>query len=66
MARSSSPYDSHLAPQGRLALIKQVKTSGFFDERQRPAWELILNAGQLQEDITREIEAKLRQREILK
>ena len=66
MARPSSPYDSHPAPQESLALIEQVKTSGFFDESQRTTWELILNAGQLQEDITREIEAKLRQREILK
>jgi Zn-dependent protease with chaperone function len=66
MARPFSPYDSHPAPQERLALIQQIKTNGFFDESQHPAWELIPNARQLQEDITREIEAKLYQRQILK
>jgi Zn-dependent protease with chaperone function len=66
MARSSTPYDSHPAPQERLALIEQVKTSGFFDENQHPAWDLIPDAAMLQESITREIEANLRKRDILK
>jgi hypothetical protein len=66
MARPSSHYESHPSPQERLTLIEQIKTSGFFDESQRPAWDLIPNASQLQEDITIEIEAKLRQQEILK
>jgi Zn-dependent protease with chaperone function len=66
MARPSSPYDSHPVPQERMALIENIKTSGFFDESQHPAWELIPDASRLQETITREIEANLRQRDILK
>jgi Zn-dependent protease with chaperone function len=66
MARPSSAYDSHPSPQERLSLIDLVPITNYFDENKRPAWELIPDSEQIQEKFTREIEAKLRQQDILK
>ncbi len=65
MGRPSSVYDSHPAPRDRIALIQQIKVSGFFDYDPRPAWDLIPNASRLQEEFTANIEKQLRQRDVL-
>jgi hypothetical protein len=65
LSRPSSPYDSHPAPRERLALIEHIPASGYFEEDGCEAWDLIPYASQLQEEVTAQIEAQLRQQNVL-
>jgi Zn-dependent protease with chaperone function len=60
MAHPPSPYDSHPAPRQRLTLIERIPAGGYFDDGPRPAWDLIPNASQIQEEATSQIEAQIR------
>jgi hypothetical protein len=51
MNRLTSPYDSHLAPGERIALIERIDADLPADENPGPVWDLMADAGALQAEM---------------
>jgi tetratricopeptide (TPR) repeat protein len=62
MSRSTTPYDSHLAPGERIALLERIQTHGPPEENAGPVWDLMADAEALQAEMMMVIKGNVEQR----
>jgi Zn-dependent protease with chaperone function/Tfp pilus assembly protein PilF len=62
MSRATSPYDSHLAPGERIALLERIEADGPPDENATPVWDLMADAEALQAEMMQVIQGNVEQR----
>jgi Zn-dependent protease with chaperone function len=56
MSRDASPYDSHPSPKERVGLLRGLKAGDVKYSENSGLWDLIGDAGQLQDEMTRVIQ----------
>jgi len=62
MSRSTLPYDSHLAPGERIALLERMEADGPPVENATPVWDLMADAEALQAEMMQVIKGNVEQR----
>lgn len=63
MSRPTTPYDSHLAPGERIALLEHLRGVDVPDENPEPAWDLLEDPEGLQLEMTGVVQTNVRRRQ---